>query len=92
LCDPWFKLKTQNYLIQLSSGHEEHAVWNGPSYQNYYTLSLLYKKWKCDRVDGYSAIAPEDIAMFFRIMELKTMKLTNSYKSKEKQVGMANIT
>jgi hypothetical protein len=44
-------------------------------------------------VDGYSAIAPEDIAMFFRIsMESKTMKLTNSYKSKEKQVGMADIT
>jgi hypothetical protein len=43
-------------------------------------------------VDGYSAIAPKDIAMFFRIMESIAMKLTNSYKSKEKQVGMANIT
>ena len=59
------------------------------------------------KVDGYSAIAPEDIAMFFfKIMQSKTMKLIkstelqkqrkelqkNCYKSKEKQVGMANIT
>ena len=44
------------------------------------------------KMDWYSAIASENIAMFFRIMESKTMKLTNSYKSKEKQVVMANIT
>ena len=60
------------------------------------------------KVDGYSAIAPEDIAMFFsKIFKIsKTMKLIkstelqkqrkelqkNCYKSKEKQVGMANIS
>jgi hypothetical protein len=55
-------------------------------------------------VDGYSAIAPEDIAMFFselwnrkqwnlqRVTKAKKRVTKNSYKSKEKQVGMANIT
>ena len=39
------------------------------------------------KVDGYSAIVP------FRIMESKKKRVTkNSYKRKEKQVGMANIT
>jgi hypothetical protein len=35
------------------------------------------------KVDGYSAIAPEDIAMFFQRFS-KTMKLIKSYRSKEK--------
>ena len=38
------------------------------------------------KVDGYSAIAPENIAneCFFRIMESKTIKLIKSYRSNEK--------
>jgi hypothetical protein len=56
------------------------------------------------KVVGYSAIAPEDIAMFFQnygiennetYKELQKQRKElqkNSYKNKEKRVGMANIT
>ena len=56
-------------------------------------------------MDGYSAIAPEEIAMFVqnygiknnetykdRFTKAKNRVTKKSYKSKEKQVGMANIT
>jgi hypothetical protein len=43
------------------------------------------------KVDWYSAIATEDIAMFFRIMESKTMKL-NVRSNGKHYVVMANIT